>query len=136
MLERKKPMQIYFFTRSGRSKAIAEQLADRYNSKANRIDDGKNWNGILGFIKAILITLTGKTLPAKYKKPTDGESIALVFPVWADNLPPTVKTFVREVGREHIICIPTSMSSTLKDRARFAKIIDLVGKSIGAPDEL
>lgn len=129
-------MQIYYFTRSGRSKAIAEQLAQRYDTGARCIDDGKDWSGGLQYMKAGFQALSGKQLPITYEAPAAGEQIALVFPIWAGKFPPAVGTFLEEVGREHIICIPTSLGSTLTDRSGFVKVIDLVGKEISAPEAL
>lgn len=129
-------MQIYYFTRSGRSREIAEQLAGRYGVEAKRIEDGKNWEGPIGFLKAGFLSMKGKSLPATYPKPPEGERFVLVFPIWADNFPPAVKTFLREVGRERVICVPTSAASTLKDREGFVKVIDLVGKTISVPEKL
>ena len=129
-------MQIYYFTRSGRSKTIAEQLAVRYSVQAERIDDGVNWAGPWRFMKAGYMAAKAKTLSITYTKPAEGEQIVLVFPIWADSFPPAVRTFLNEVGRSNIICIPTSQGSTLKDRAGFVKVIDLVGDPISAPEEL
>lgn len=127
-------MQIYYFTRSGRSQKIAEELAARFAVQANQISDGKRWSGSIGYIKAGYMSATGKPLPASYQKPTDDAPIILVFPIWAGTFPPAVKTFVNEVGRQNITAIPTSLGSTLKDREGFAKVIDLVGKVISAPE--
>ena len=38
-------MQIYYFSRTGRSKKIAEELAGRFGVTARIIDDNKNWAG-------------------------------------------------------------------------------------------
>lgn len=129
-------MQIYYFTRTNRSKDIAEKLAKRYNARAQRITDGKNWAGALNYIKAGFMSTRKKSLPATYNKPSSNEPILLVFPIWAGTFPPVVRTFVNEVGRENITAIPTSLGSTLKDRSGFVQIIDLVGDSISAPTEL
>lgn len=129
-------MQVYYFTRSGRSKTIAEALAARYHVQALCIDDGRNWSGFLGYIKAGYLAAKGRALPVNYQKPAAGEQVALVFPVWAGSFPPAVRTFVQEVGRERILCIPTSMGSTIQDRAGFVKVIDLVGSTISAPEVL
>ncbi|MGE4548684.1 MAG: flavodoxin [Intestinibacillus sp.] len=129
-------MQIYYFTRSGRSKTIAEQLAARFGVHAERIEDGISWAGPWSYMKAGYMAVKSKTLPITYKKPVEGEQIVLVFPIWAGSFPPAVRTFLGEVGRENITCIPTSLGSTLKDRAGFAKVIDLVGDPISAPEEL
>lgn len=129
-------MKIYYFTRSGRSKNIAETLAQKQAVSPCAITDGKNWEGLIGWMKAGFAGMRGKTLPAVYERPGKGELVAVVFPIWADNFPPAVRTFVQEVGRQNIIAIPTSLGSTLKDREGFHKIIDLVGKEISAPEVL
>lgn len=129
-------VQIYYFSRSGRSQEIADRLAKRYETHPLRIDDGKNWAGGIGFLKAAYMAVSRKSLPIRYQKPVDGEQIVLVFPVWADSFPPAIRTFLSEIGRERIICIPTSNSSKLKDRTGFIKVIDLVGNLITEPEEL
>ena len=129
-------MKIYYFTRTGRSKNIAEIVAARQGVSPFAISDGKHWGGPVGWLRAGYSGTRGKSLPAIYEKPKAGEVVAVVFPVWADNFPPAVRTFVQQVGRQNIIAVPTSLGSTLKDRKGFRKVIDLVGKEINAPDEL
>lgn len=131
-----KNMQIYFFTRSGRSEHIARQLAVRYETKVRRITDHRNWQGKINYIKAGYMSATNKSLPADYKKPDSESSIAVVFPLWAGTFPPAVKTFIDEVGRENIICVVTSLGSKLKDRQGFINVIDLVGDKIQVPTKL
>ena len=129
-------MQIYYFTRTERSKRIAEELAAHHSVQAQGINDGKSWDGTLGYLRAGFLSATKKSLPTTYHKPADDEPIVLVFPVWAGTFPPAVRTFTAEVGRERITAVPTSLGSTIKDRQGFAKVIDLVGSSISAPEEL
>lgn len=129
-------MIIYYFTRTGRSQRIAETLAKKQGAAARPITDSKNWSGGFGYLRAGFAAVCGKRLPAVYQSPADGERVAVVFPVWAGNFPPAVKTFVQEVGRNRITAIPTSLGSALKDREGFAKVIDLIGKDIAAPGEL
>ena len=129
-------MQVYYFTRTNRSKKIAETLATRYGVTAQKIDDGKSWAGAIGFIKAGFMSVNKKEMPASYAQPDTQDPIILVFPVWADTFPPAVKTFIDAVGRSRITAVPTSLSSTIKDRAGFDKVIDLVGKVISAPEDL
>lgn len=129
-------MQIYYFSRTGRSKSIADALAARYGVQARQIDDHTSWQGSLGYIRAAISAMRGKSLPIDYKKPDADETVALVFPIWAGGAPPAVNTFMKEVGRARIIAAPTSLGSTMKDRAGFVKVIDLVGKEISAPEGL
>ncbi len=129
-------MQIYYFTRSHRSEKIAGELAERKGLKTNKIDDGQSWKGIVGFIRAGMYASRGKSIPCQYEPPMDGETIVVVFPIWASNFPPAVRTFIDQVGRDRIICIPTSGSSLLKDWEGFIRVIDLSGKNISAPTDL
>lgn len=129
-------MQIYYFSRTGRSKKIAEELAGRFGVTARIIDDNKNWDGKFHYLKAGMMAMIGKTIPVRYEKPEMPDDIAVVFPLWAGAMPPGVKAFAEEVGRENITAVVTSLGSTLKKRDGFKKVIDLVGEEISAPEEL
>lgn len=129
-------MQVYYFTRTHRSEKIARELADRYCVTANKIDDGKSWKGFFGFLRAGRMATKKMSLPAQYTTPKDGETILLSFPLWASNMPPAVRTFVNEVGRDRIICLPTSGGGTFADPKGFIRVIDLPGKNISAPKDL
>ncbi|MEG1433316.1 MULTISPECIES: flavodoxin [Eubacterium] len=127
-------MQVYYFSRTGRSKAIAEQLASRYQTTARMIDDHKNWDGKVNYMKAGAMALSGKTIPVDYLEPDMTDKIIVVFPLWAGTMPPGIKSFVETVGKENITAIVTSLGSTMKQRDGFKKIIDLVGENITLPD--
>ncbi len=129
-------MQIYYFTRSGRSKTIAEQLAARYKTTPRLIEDHKNWQGNFNYIRAAFAAMRKKMPPIDYKKPETEDKIVVVSPLWAGELPPAVRSFAHEIGRENIICVITSLGSKLTDREGFAKIFDLVGENIVPPEEL
>ena len=129
-------MQVYYFTRTGRSKKIAEELAERYETKAQEIADDVNWQGAMGYLKAGYESFKKETRPARYNKPTADEELILVFPVWAGTFPPAVRTFLEREGRAKVICMPTSIGSKLNDRDGFAKVIDLVGKEIETPTSI
>ena len=127
-------MQIYYFSRTGRSKAIAKEMASRCNTAARIIDDHRDWSGKVNYMKAGAMALSGKTIPVDYIEPDIADTIIVVFPLWAGTMPPGVKKFVETIGKENIIAIITSLGSTMKKRAGFKKIIDLVGNDITAPD--
>ena len=129
-------MQIYYFSRTGRSKAIADQLASRYQTTARKIDDHKNWNGKVNYMKAGMMALIGKTIPVDYIEPDITDKIIIVFPLWAGTMPPGVKKFVKTVGKENITAIVTSLGSTLKQRDGYKKVIDLVGNNLTVPETI
>ncbi len=129
-------MQVYYFTRTGRSRAIADEIAERHNTTARKIDDHRNWEGKLNYIKAGFMACRGSKIPADYIEPDLSDDIVVVFPLWAGTMPPGVKTFVESVGRENITAVVTSLGSTLKNRDGFRRIIDLVGDEIAAPEDI
>lgn len=101
---------------------------------ARIIDDHKNWEGKVNYIKAGAMALSGKTVPVDYIEPDAADEIIVVFPLWAGTMPPGIRKFVETVGKENITAVITSLGSTMKQRDGFKKIIDLVGKDITAPD--
>lgn len=127
-------MQIYYFTRTGRSLEIAKQLAKRYHTTERKIEDHKNWSGNINFIKAAFMSLREKTIQIEYIEPDRNDEIIVVFPLWADTLPPAIRTFVEKVGKNHIIAVVTSSGSTLKNQDGFKKVISLVGKHSKVPE--
>ncbi len=129
-------MQVYYFTRTGRSENIANDIARVNDCVANKIEDNQNWKGAGSFIKGGYMSSTKKQIPIEYETPESEGDIILVFPIWAGTFPPAVRTFIDEVGREKIILIPTSLGSILKDRDSFKEIYDLSGKEIKAPTNL
>lgn len=129
-------MQIYYFSRTGRSEKIAGQLAERYQTTARRIDDHRNWMGAINYMKAAVMALSGKKVKIDYIQPDMSDEIVVVFPLWAGTMPPAVKAFVENVPVENITAVVTSLGSTLKKRDGFKKVIDLVGENISAPEVL
>lgn len=120
--------RVYFFTRTGDSEKIAAAVAAQTGGTCFPIRDGKNWKGPLGFLRGGYYASRQKSLPAQYEKPQPGDTVYLCFPVWAGSFPPAVRTFLSETGRANVTAVPTSMGSTLTDRAGFVRIIDIVGK--------
>ncbi len=121
---------VYYFSRTGVSEAMAKKLAENLNVKAHKLDDGMNWNGMFGFIKGGFYASTKKSIPAKYEDPKADENILLVMPLWAGGFPPAVRGFIDKIGRNRITLVVTSMSSELKDREGFVRVIDIKGKDI------
>lgn len=119
---------IYYFTRTGGSETIANEIAKQTNGVVRQITDHKNWKGFFGFLKAGYYATAKKQLPAYYEKPSADDIIYLCFPIWSGSFPPAVTTFIQEVGRERIIAVPTSMKSPLSDKQGFASVIEVIGK--------
>lgn len=127
-------MKVYYFTRTHRSEQIAKELASKYNLTVHKINDDKNWNGPINFIKGGYYSSTKKDVLCVYDAVPEDEKVILVFPIWAGSFPPAIRSFINSIGRDRILAIPTSLGSILKDRDDFIEVIDLVGKEIAMPD--
>lgn len=117
---------IYYFSRSGRSEFVAKELGKRRHAEVFKIDDHRDWSGGKGMFWGGYHATFRIGLPIDYRKPNEDEDIILVFPVWASALPPAVRTFCKEVGKDRITAVVTSSGSLLKERKGFKKVIDLV----------
>ncbi len=129
-------MQIYYFSRTGRSAAIAQAIATAQGEAAHAITDDQNWSGALNYVKGGYMSSTKKEVSVTHTPIAPQGSIVLVFPIWAGGFPPAVRSFLNQVERSRVTLIPTSLISTLKDREGFDHIYDLVGKEITAPATL
>ena len=90
---------VLYFTRTGNSKKIAEKIASEIGVKAIQINDNRNWNGVLGYIKAGFYSSTNKnisiTINDEYK---NADQYIVISPVWAGKPAPAVHTFLKQVG--------------------------------------
>ncbi|MDD8047983.1 MAG: hypothetical protein PHH04_00105 [Thomasclavelia sp.] len=129
-------MQIYYFSRTGRSEMVAKELAQKHNVTAKKIDDHIDWSGKAGYIKAGGKALSNKSVPIDYPSLDDDKDIYVVFPLWAGSTPPAINTFIKEIGAGKIVAIVTSKGSTLKNKYGFKEVIDLIGEDAPLPEEL
>ncbi len=128
-------MQVYYFTRTNRSKNIAQQIAKAHSVTANAISDGKDWSGPVKFIHAGAAAAKNEGTPVEYEAFIKGESAVVVFPIWAGGMPPAVRSFMEENREEDIMAVSTSAVSSLKadDAKYFKKIYEVKGKDMIAP---
>ncbi len=129
-------MQVYYFTRTGKCKNLAEQIASKNNVSANKIDDGKDWSGAAKFIHAGASAAKNTSLPIKHEPFIKGESAVVVFPLWAGTMPPAVRTFMEENKGENIIAVVSSAATSInaKDVPLFTKVYEVKGKDTQAPE--
>ncbi len=130
-------MQVYFFTRTGRCKIIAESIAKSHGVEANSIDDSKDWSGKLNFVKAGAAAAKKDSIKSSYAEVTD-EEIVLIFPIWAGTMPPGVRYFTENVDTKKIKAVAVSAASSLKEneQAMFGEFYEVKGKVIEPPSEL
>ena len=119
---------VYYFTRTGNCRKIAEGIAAQTAGTCREITDHKNWKGIGGYIKAGYYASMRRKVEVKYEKPAEGETVYLCFPIWAGTFPPAVRSFIEQVGRDRVVAIASSKASLLKDREGFLRVIDVPGE--------
>lgn len=127
-------MQVYYFTRTGKSKQIASQIN---NHTIYEISDHIDWSGKLNYIKAGALAAKKETLVADYQ-PMDSDSIILVFPLWAGTFPPVIRDFINNNKDKEITAVIVSAISSLSatESKIFKKVYEVKGKNNNAPIEL
>ncbi len=123
-------IQVFYYTRTGRSEIVAKSLAEKYNITSHQITEDENYNGVLGFIKGGAKASKKEVTQIKHYDIDKTKTIVLVCPIWAGKFPPAVNTFIQASNRENIILIPTSLKTKLKDRENYKQVVDLIGKDI------
>ncbi len=131
-------MQIYYFTRTGESKQIAEQIAQKNGVVARKIDDGYDWDGKLNFIKGGAQAKKKVVATVDFEAPDQNNPIVLVFPLWAGTFPPAVRGFLAKVDGREITAVVLSAATSLNDaeKALFASVYEVKGKDKRPPNEL
>ncbi|MBO8132096.1 MAG: hypothetical protein H0Z29_11410 [Candidatus Marinimicrobia bacterium] len=116
---------IYYFTLSGNSKKISENLSKHLKSDVEEIVDKKNREGILRFFINGFDAIFERYTEIKKieKKPSDYDLIIVTFPVWAGKIPPAIKTFFNTY-KDQIKKYALFMTYGLKPSARAIKIIE------------
>ncbi len=131
-------MQVYYFTRTGKSENIANQIAQSKGLTANKITDNKDWSGKISYLKAGASAAKKELYSVEYT-PLDGSGeIILVFPMWAGTFPPAIRGFLEEAKDVKITAVMSSAAVSLKqeEQKRFHAFYEVKGKDMNAPAAL
>ncbi|MFN3550468.1 MAG: flavodoxin family protein [Endomicrobiia bacterium] len=87
---------IIYYSVSGKTKLVAEKIAEILSCETEEIVDLKNRKGLIGFLVSGYDAVKKKTTNIKQitKDLASYEHIILCFPVWASNVPPSIRTFL------------------------------------------
>jgi len=89
---------IVYFSRTGTTKKIAQELSEKLEADSEELIDPVNYAGPIGYLKAGRSAAKGdlaKIKELKYK-PDNYDLIILGTPVWVGRMAPAVKTFVHK----------------------------------------
>ncbi len=126
-------MIVFYYSRTGSCKELAEKIAAKKGCDAVRIEDGGKFKGILGFVKGGYYSLSDKTVDISLSKDVsfdEQEKILLITPLWAGFAAAPASAFLkkyREKIKEADIII--SSGSGIEDKAfeRLPQIVNKIG---------
>lgn len=121
--------QVVYFSRTGNSKRIAEKIAGRLSTKAIRITDNVNWNGLLGYVKYIFYMITKKEVDVTLDKKIDNyDELIVVTPLWDAAPCLAVKKFLSTVPLNSVHLVTSAGMSVIKNKDGFKSVNSITVK--------
>lgn len=105
---------IYYFTRTGNCKRIAEKIGKKLNSEVYPIEDNVDWSGIKAYFKFQAYAKGKKELKIAHKDTKDFERFIVVSPVWGSRMPPTIKLFLEKIPMDRVDMIVSSKMDKMR----------------------
>ncbi len=88
---------VAYYSRTGNTKKIAEQIAKELKADIDEIKDNTNRDGLLNLAKSIFHAIARKETKIKTKKdPSKYDLVIIGTPVWAGRETPAVRTYLRK----------------------------------------
>ena len=88
---------VVFYSRTGNNRKIAGEIAKAMKADIDEIIDKKNREGKLNWLRAGRDSMGLKTTDIEFKKnPKDYDLIVLCTPIWAGNLTPAMRSYLKE----------------------------------------
>lgn len=88
---------IAYFSRSGNTEQIAKKIQSKLNCDIELIDDGRNYNGPIGWLKGGFNAMAKRPSSVKIKKnPKDYDLVIIGTPVWASTMSSPVFSYLIE----------------------------------------
>ncbi|UTB32921.1 MAG: flavodoxin [Methanobacterium sp. ERen5] len=133
---------IVYYSRTGVTKGIAEEISNSIDCDIEEIIDKENRSGIIGYIKSGYETVRNKVPeiePPKYDL-ANYELLIIGTPVWAGKMAVPVKTYL-EQNRDKIpnlacfcTCGGSGIDGTLNGIAESAQVTPLASFGLKAPE--
>ncbi len=119
--------EVFYFTRTGVSKRVAEKIGELLLCEPIEITDDMDWSGASGFLKGGYYASRKKSVQIKLSKPSEGKDILVVVtPLWAGKIAPAIDAFLKKQDLKKVHLVVTSSGSTLKERQGYCSITDIV----------
>ncbi len=119
--------KVVYFTRTNKTRRVAEKIAESLSCEVIEVTDDKNWKGPWGYVKAGFYSSTGKDVSIKLnKKLEDYDELIVLSPLWAGKIPPATRMFLKKVPNNKVHLVMTSLGSRLKDRQGYRSVSDII----------
>lgn len=117
---------VVYYSRTGKTRQVAEEIAESLNGDIEEIRDKRDRVGVLGFLRSGYEALTGKLTEIQpiSRKPGEYELTIVGSPVWAGRLPSPTRAFLVDYGGE------------IKNAAFFATCLRSSGRIFTQMEEL
>jgi len=113
---------IIYFSRTGRTKEISNELANQMEGSVYELKDDKNWNGFIGFIKAGFYASSDKDVNITYDPSClASDQLIILSPIWAGVPTPAVRKFINEIQHDHMTLVLTNAGSNINKAIKAAK---------------
>jgi flavodoxin len=123
---------VIFYSRTGTTKKVGEEIAKSLNSDIEEIIDKKNRSGAIGWLGAGKDAMKNKLteINGVTKNPSDYDTIIIGTPVWGGSISPAIRTYItinREIlSGKKLAFFSTCGSSVGKS---FVQMQELIGKN-------
>ena len=121
---------VIFYSYTGKTKKIAEELAAQESAGICEIKDISRPGVIKAYSKGILDTIRGKAWPIQALSADLAayDRLFLLSPVWADNPPPAVNAALEKLPRGRTVSVKMVSASGKSDcRERLEKVLRAKG---------
>ncbi|HKL97195.1 MAG TPA: hypothetical protein VJ857_00835 [Methanocorpusculum sp.] len=117
---------VIYFSRTGTSRCIAGKIAKKLSVKPLEVTDNMDWDGALGYIRAVHHALNNKDVTiqilGEMGKP---DEYIVVTPMWAGKITPAIRTLLKELPKDKVHLIVSSGGSSLKQRDGYLSVLDI-----------
>lgn len=105
---------IIYFSRTGKTKDVATELASMIDAKIYEITDDKSWKGVFGYIKGGFYASTNKHVNITFdKKCLEAEQYIVMSPLWAGGAAPAIRVFLNNYDNKKISLLLTNDGSDI-----------------------
>lgn len=107
-------ISVVYFSRTGTTKTIAKELAEKLGCNLVELQDDVKWSGIIGWFRGGFYAAKDKPVNIKFNRDClDSEKFIVLSPLWAGGPAPAARTFIRQVANKKVSLLLTNDGSNI-----------------------